>query len=167
MSESEDEWIVDDPSIPDATWTYRNFPRQPTFLVPDALGGPPHLATSVFSYGTADGMSVSLSHLMAHEGIGPQDLVSDWATHHVARVAVNTVRHNDSVRGGVVASVGDASLEERVARSHGLVRVALRPGPREAKRLWNDLRLEMLKASDYLLCSAGSWSPQPETDASG
>lgn len=65
-----------------------------------------------------------------------------------------------------MASAGDDSLEERVARSHGLVRVALRPGPRAAKRLWNDLRLEMLKASEYLSSAAGNWSPQPKADAS-
>jgi hypothetical protein len=161
VSEAIDDWIADDPSIPDDTWTYRRFPSKPSHLIPDALGGPAQLATSVYSYGTTDGMSINLSNLMQEEGITAEDLVADWSTHHVARLPVGTVRENESQAGGVVVSPDLSIDDQRIGRSHGLVRVAIRPGAAGAKTMWNDLRLEMLKASEYITGTASTWIPQP------
>jgi len=50
---------------------------------------------------------------------------------------------------------------QRIGRSRGMARVAIRSAAAGAKTTWNDLRLKMLKASEHLTGTASAWIPQP------
>jgi len=51
--------------------------------------------------------------------------------------------------------------DQRIGRSRGVARVAIRSAAAGAKTTWNDLRLKMLKASEHITGTASAWIPQP------
>ncbi|MGN6218607.1 MAG: hypothetical protein ACTHNQ_03815 [Microbacterium sp.] len=166
-----DEWVVDDDSIPDGDYVHRRL-TEPGDLIIDQISGELTLGITAYRYAN-DGMSVYITQAMTAQGLTDVDLVT-WEGQALARVTVATVRRADEgaeyvsraqpggtvaqgeereTPGGVIYSEGDHH-DERLRRSHGLVRVHERP---PAKRLWNAFRNKLLQNTEVKRARNAAW----------
>lgn len=171
----DDEWVVDDLGIPDEAWVHRRLPQNSGATTKDLASGAECLGYGAFSYKDEDGMSAYLSHLMDREGIGPDDLV-DWSRDKLARVTMLVVRRSEpgppyTGKGRPVGRVAQGRdketpggaiereallypADERVRRSHGLVRIEERP---PGKELWNAFRVKLMLEAECRFAPGEEW----------
>lgn len=171
------EWTYDDPSIPDDALLYRRVTKQPDNLVRDVSDGRRKVGIALFSY-RADGLSIYASCLMDREGISDVELI-DWTQEKLACVSTDVVRRSEpgdpyvgtrpptgtvpageahETGGGVVACVSSHPGDPRVQRSHGLVRIHLKPDSIDAKRHWNAFRVKLVMAALLKDSSSAGWT---------
>jgi len=172
MTATDPEWVVDDEDVPDEATLFRRVPDQPDFLDVDLNGGPPRLGLGVFSYKDEDGMSVYVSSRMKDEDISDEELI-DWKRVYLCRFPVATVRRADAATpypdgtapvgsdtetaGGVVLDVASFPDDERVQRSHGLVRIPIPPKAAGWRPMWNAFRIKLMQATHVKVAKSADW----------
>lgn len=168
-----DDWIVDDENIPDGAFAHRRL-TQPGDTVIDMESGALTIGASAYAY-KSDGMSVYVSTAMEVEGVSDGDLI-DWERERLARVTAKTVRRENQgqefqskhppigtvlagqklePRGGItLKAAADYPDDERVRRSHGLIRVAEAP---PARTIWNAFRNKLIQGSEMKGAKDAPW----------
>lgn len=169
----DEKWIVDDAAIPDEAYVHRRLTSQ-SHVVIDSRSGRYAIGTSAYSY-REDGMSVYVSSAMDSEGLSDTDLLGH-CSNGLARVQVLTIRREDlgasyakdhvpfgtvadgeerETRGGVILRQAiDGPEDERIRKSHGLVRI---PEPPVARKLWNAFRNKLIQGSEIKHSDEAGW----------
>ncbi len=167
-----DDWIVDDPAIPDAAYVHRRLNDSQALVFDDLLGRwVPTIAAYTYR---GDGMSVYVSTAMLEHALTDDELLP-MCTYGLARVTVEVVRRTDTgtaynkadmtstvadgeaheTAGGVIMAPAETGIDdERVRHSHGLVRIRERP---VARKLWSAFRHKLLQGTEYRRSAADAW----------
>lgn len=169
MAADDDTWVYDDPGIPAEAYVHRRLTEQ-SHLVFDDEEGRYVISIAAYRYADADGMSVYVSSEMDKQGIADADLLA-YCSFGLARVQVVTIRGGQSLAGADAgASMSTASGvsggvilreakdfpadDERVRKSHGLVRIHVRPS---GKPYWNAFRNRLIQGSEYRASLTAPW----------
>ncbi|WP_341258211.1 hypothetical protein [Gordonia malaquae] len=145
----EDEWVHDDPRIPDEAVVYRRIRKDdPEIFSGDRISGEKCLAPKAFSlssgdYGPHGGLSGYLDYLMDQHGVPAARLVDDWTLHGIARFTVGDLREGGA---GIIESV-DPDDGDR-GKAHALARCRA-PGMQKPKSAWKSARRVALERAVY------------------
>lgn len=163
MAVDDEEWVYDDPAIPDEAFVHRRLSDDQQLVFDDELERFV-LSVAAYRYVDADGMSVYVSSEMTKNEIIDDDLF-EYCTHGLARIRVSVVRGPESgavvsavsaqTRGGVILREATSFPDDiRVRKSHGLVRIHVRP---RGKPYWNDFRNKLIQGSEYRSSTETGW----------
>jgi hypothetical protein len=163
-------WAIDDESIPNTAFAHRRLAKGDTVV--DLATGSITLSASAYTY-REDGMSVYVSTAMEDQGVEDVELI-DWSKHKLARVTVEVVRRQDAgepysknpragtvaageeveTAGGVILDEASEPDDERIRKSHGLIRIEDRP---PARTLWTAFRHKLIQGSQVKPSESSSW----------
>lgn len=163
MAVDDEEWVYDDPAIPDEAFVHRRLNDDQQLVFDDELERFV-LSVAAYRYVDADGMSVYVSSEMTKNEVSEDDLF-EYCTHGLARIRVSVVRlHDDGAvisavsgqtRGGVILREATGFPDDvRIRKSHGLVRIHVRP---KGKPYWNDFRNRLIQGSEYRASTEAEW----------
>lgn len=142
---SEEEWVWNDPQIPDGEVLFRRVPTKPSHATFDALRGVwvPH--AGAFQRDVNEGMSVHLDSILEARD-RPRHTLYDPTRYGAVRFPAQVVR---AAGAGVLPTTPTIEEEpdEDLRAAHSEARP---PRPERDKQFWSTVRNEMIKASVWV-----------------
>lgn len=142
---SEEDWVWDDPQIPDGEVLFRRVPMKPSHATFDALRGVwvPH--AGAFQRDANEGMSVHMDSILEARGRARHTLY-DSAKYGAVSFPARVVR---AAEAGVLATTPTHEQEsnEDLRAAHAEARP---PRPEKDRPFWSKVRNEMIKASVWV-----------------
>jgi len=163
MAIDDEEWVYDDPAVPSDAYVHRRLNDKQHLVFDDEMGRFV-ISIAAYRYVDADGLSVYVSSEMEKNRI-VDDTLFEYCSYGLARIQVSIIRSPEpgaptdpvaaQISGGVILREAESFPEdERVRKSHGLVRIHVRP---HGKPFWPLFRHKLIQGSEYRASVHDSW----------